>query len=78
MASSSSAACVSCQLPLTLQVEHDEEGVESMEEAGEVDDDLQVQCGCHFHWCEIYRSHLRKQSVLNLIPLGNVCSIAIP
>ena len=51
------AACVTCEKPLTLLVE-DEEGDAQDESMGEsgisagsyVDDDVQLNCGCHFHW----------------------------
>ena len=51
------AQCVACHNPLTLYIEHDEEeedetmgGSTSMNTGSYVDDDVQLQCGCHFHW----------------------------
>lgn len=55
--SAAMALCVTCQKPLTLYIEPDEEdedegmGNESSANAGSyVDDDVRLQCGCHFHW----------------------------
>ena len=51
------AKCVACHNPLTLYVDHDEEeedetmgGSTIMNTGSYVDDDVQLQCGCHFHW----------------------------
>ncbi len=51
------AKCVACHKPLTLFIEPDEDdGDETMEGSASantgsyVDDDVQLQCGCHFHW----------------------------
>ena len=51
------AKCVACHNLLTLYVEHDEEEEDetmgdspSMNTGSYVDDDVQLQCGCHFHW----------------------------
>ena len=51
------AQCVACHDPLTLYVGHDGEeedetmgGSTSMNTGSYVDDDVQLQCGCHFHW----------------------------
>ena len=50
------AACVSCEKPLTLLIEHDEDdedqsmGDPSINAGSYVDDDVQLNCGCHFHW----------------------------
>ena len=55
------ATCVVCNKPLTLYIEpadEDEEG-QTMEGSASadtgsyVDDDVQLQCGCHFHWSVI-------------------------
>lgn len=37
------AACKLCEDPLVFQIE-DGDG------ADEVPDDLELECGCHFHW----------------------------
>lgn len=49
--------CVACQNPLTLYIEPGEEdedetlgGSASANTGSYVDDDVQLQCGCHFHW----------------------------
>lgn len=52
------ATCVACHKSLTLYIEPAEENeeVENMEGSASVnagsyvDDDVQLQCGCHFHW----------------------------
>ena len=53
------ALCVACNKPLTLFIEsaEEDEEMETMEGSASantgssyVDDDLQLQCGCHFHW----------------------------
>lgn len=49
------AECVACHKPLTLYIEPDEDDEdESMGDSANtgsyVDDDVQLQCGCHFHW----------------------------
>ncbi|KAL9104690.1 MAG: hypothetical protein Q9163_000368 [Psora crenata] len=53
---SSHASCVSCERPLILYIEPDEEDDGHMEDPANVDggsyvdDDVYLQCGCHFHW----------------------------
>lgn len=54
------ATCVACQRPLVLELEPDED--EDIEMGGSssgkapalepetVPDDVQLNCGCHFHW----------------------------
>ena len=51
------AECVTCHKPLTLYIEPDDiDEVEltgatvSADTGSHVDDDVQLQCGCHFHW----------------------------
>lgn len=51
------AKCVACHKPLTLYIAPDEEdedetmgGSASANTGSYVDDDVQLQCGCHFHW----------------------------
>ena len=51
------AACVSCQQPLVhvLEPEEDEDvqmgsGKGAAPEPETVPDDVQLNCGCHFHW----------------------------
>ena len=51
------ATCVACQKPLTLYIEPEEEDEDetmgastSANDGSYVDDDVQLQCGCHFHW----------------------------
>ncbi|KAF6228433.1 hypothetical protein HO133_008163 [Letharia lupina] len=53
------AKCVACHKPLTLYIAPDEEDEDEDETMGGsasantgsyVDDDVQLQCGCHFHW----------------------------
>ena len=51
------AKCVACYKPLTLYIEPDDEddednmgGSSSANSGSYVDDDVQLQCGCHFHW----------------------------
>jgi len=50
------ALCVACQKPLTLLIEPEEEdedesmGGSSVDAGSYVDDDVQLECGCHFHW----------------------------
>lgn len=52
----SSASCVSCDKALELRIELDEEDDEPMRGSSNsiqenyVDDDVHMQCGCHFHW----------------------------
>lgn len=61
MAESLEAGCASCKLPLIIQVEPDEDEDEDEEIEDErmdepsnstpqIDDDVLLQCGCHFHW----------------------------
>ena len=51
------AVCVTCQKPLTLYIEPEEGdedetmgGSASANTGSYVDDDVQLQCGCHFRW----------------------------
>ena len=52
------ALCVACNKALTLYIEPAEEdeemeamgGSASVDKGSYVDDDVQLQCGCHFHW----------------------------
>jgi hypothetical protein len=45
------AGCVACSKALTLDIEPEEEEAGSSASNGSyVDDDVQLQCGCHFHW----------------------------
>jgi len=53
------AACVACKQPLVLELEPDEEDVQmGGSSSGKapaaapetVPDDVELQCGCHFHW----------------------------
>ena len=52
------ALCVACRKILTLYIEPEEEDEEGETMGGSaganpgsyVDDDVQLQCGCHFHW----------------------------
>ena len=53
------AVCATCQKPLTLDIHDQEDGEEDAEEtegsssaqrSETVPDDVQLQCGCHFHW----------------------------
>ena len=76
------AECVTCHNPLTLYVEHDEEeedetmgGTTIMNTGSYVDDDVQLQCGCHFHWSvDLALSNRREMnpSANILIHIGNV------
>ena len=76
------AKCVACHNPLTLSVEHDEEeedetmgGSPSMYTGSYVDDDVQLQCGCHFHWSvDLALPNWRKMNLSAnfLIHIGNV------
>ncbi|KAI2625744.1 hypothetical protein GGR54DRAFT_512619 [Hypoxylon sp. NC1633] len=40
------AACVVCENPLTLEVDNDD----GTDDQRLVPDDLEVSCGCHYHW----------------------------
>ena len=42
-------ACASCHDPLLLQVEPDSE-FEEDEEITDIPDDVELRCGCHYHW----------------------------
>lgn len=54
------SVCVSCHQPLVLAIEPDEDedvqmgasssGKASVPEPETVPDDVQLNCGCHFHW----------------------------
>ena len=52
------AQCAACQLPLTIDVEQDDqsddeqlrEASSSTETTQTVPDDVELGCGCHFHW----------------------------
>lgn len=50
----SSDVCATCQEPLMLEIEPDsdiEEGGPSQSIApGAIPDDVELSCGCHFHW----------------------------
>ena len=73
------AGCATCQKPLTLDV-HDEEeeeqdlteiGGSSSAQCGEtVPDDVQLLCGCHFHWqvgnLFIYFRHRLMSKILTI------------
>ena len=69
------AICVTCHEALTLYIEaegrtdgEDElmEGFASANTGSYVDDDVQLQCGCHFHWSVYLVSLLRNESSLVL------------
>lgn len=76
------AECVACHNPLTLYIEHDEEeedetmgGSTIMNTGSYVDDDVQLQCGCHFHWSvDLSLPNWRKLNTNAnfLIHIGNV------
>lgn len=40
------SVCKACEEPLVFRPDPEEDD----EEVGEVPDDLQLPCGCHFHW----------------------------
>lgn len=56
------SVCVACQKPLEVEIEADEEDEEYEQPSGPssgkapaagpevVPDDVQLTCGCHFHW----------------------------
>lgn len=49
--------CKACGAPLTVLIQHEDEGYlpdassSDSKEGVLVDDDVELQCGCHFHWC---------------------------
>ena len=53
-----STECASCHNPLTVELEHEEDGGDvemqgSSEKAPDiVPDDCRLSCGCHFHWLD--------------------------
>ena len=73
--------CVACSKCLTLHIELNEEdedtnmGGSSMDR--EVDDDVQLQCGCHFHWFVHRQSSFVPQSDTRII-IGNAYLMPIP
>ena len=80
------AECVVCRKPLTLFIESEEEDEDedkamasSSAPAGSyVDDDVQLECGCHFHWFVTLEGIVTSRSIfmLNLDHLqGHVCSM---
>lgn len=45
------AVCKACQDPLVISIEPDSEDEgQGTEETQNVPDDLELPCGCHFHW----------------------------
>ena len=64
------ATCVACNKVLTLYIEPDDESEEDETMEGSanantgsyVDDDVQLQCGCHFHWSVHHASLLRREA----------------
>lgn len=69
------AGCATCQKPLTLDV-HDEEEEEDVTETGgssraqcgeTVPDDVQLLCGCHFHWQVGKSLHLLRYRLMSKI-----------
>ncbi|KAF1963732.1 hypothetical protein CC80DRAFT_530517 [Byssothecium circinans] len=51
------STCVTCKMPLEVEIEPDEEDVEMGGSSSKapaapqtVPDDVQLSCGCHFHW----------------------------
>ena len=44
--------CVECQEPLYMEIEPDSEAEDSkaLAEPEKVSDDVELTCGCHFHW----------------------------
>ena len=78
MSSQSPTRCVSCEKVLTLFIEPDEEDDDApMEGSGDaaegsyVDDDVHLQCGCHFHWF-VYLSVSLRAFLTDSVSLGNV------
>lgn len=49
--------CMSCGKPLTVEINPEEEEEEDYDVAGSsgtvIPDSVELQCGCHFHWCVI-------------------------
>ena len=76
------ALCVACDKPLTLFIESAEEDEEMVTMEGSasantgyyVDDDLQLQCGCHFHWSVRYSKWKGRNVGLTFNRKGNVSS----
>ena len=80
------ALCVACNKPLTLFIEsaEEDEEMETMEGSASantgsntgsyVDDDLQLQCGCHFHWSVHYSKWKGRNVRLTLNRKGSVSS----
>jgi len=60
------ATCVTCQKPLTLYIEPEDDDEDERMVSGSsanagsyVDDDVEMQCGCHFHW-SVFRCHISR------------------
>ena len=66
--------CVACSKPLTLYIDPDEETASgSGSQAGSyVDDDVELQCGCHFHWSVAYDWNGKITRLMRGIDIGNV------
>ena len=46
------SVCATCQIPLTLAV-NDDDNEDGTEISGRtVPDDVELSCGCHYHWYE--------------------------
>ena len=82
------AACVACHKALVLYLDPEEEDGEEDEEdeamegsasanpGSYVDDDVQLQCGCHFHWSVHHVSSLTLEKIFPVLMInlqtGNV------
>ena len=58
-------ACEICDEPLVLRIDDEEEN-EAIDNV--VPDDLELSCGCHFHWylsCELCSGSNRSANLIN-------------
>ena len=76
MATPSQDVCVVCKSPLVLEVERELEDESAMEASSAaepqfVEDDVLLQCGCHFHW-SVYPGHSGEPRVSYVFESGSV------
>ena len=75
-------ACVSCKKALILFIEPEEDDETMVESSStnrptHVDDDVHMQCGCHFHWSVASRA-LNPSYTNTQHAVGNAFLIPIP
>ena len=66
------SVCATCRNPLTIAInDDDEDGAGNGASSQVVPDDVELSCGCHYHWYEIALPAV----ALNLPDFSNDCQL---